>query len=59
MGFPDIFYDEGIYMRRTMHVLEGLGLQESYFYYHPFFGQLFLAATLGIIGYPESINPTS
>jgi hypothetical protein len=59
MGFPDIFYDEGIYMRRTMHVLEGLGLQESYFYDHPFFGQLFLAATLGIIGYPESLNPTS
>ena len=42
-----------------MHVLEGLGLQESYFYDHPFFGQLFLAATLGIIGYPESLNPNS
>jgi hypothetical protein len=59
IGFPDIFYDEGIYMRRTMHVLEGLGPQESYFYDHPFFGQLFLAATLGIIGYPDSLNPYS
>ena len=46
-------------MRRTMHVLEGLGPQESYFYDHPFFGQLFLAATLGIIGYPDSLNPNS
>ncbi len=42
-----------------MHVLEGLGPQESYFYDHPFFGQLFLAATLGIIGYPDSLNPSS
>ena len=46
-------------MRRTMHVLEGLGPQESYFYDHPFFGQVFLAATLGIIGYPNSMNPDS
>jgi hypothetical protein len=59
IGFPDIFYDEGIYMRRAMHVLEGLGPQESYFYDHPFFGQLFLAATLAITGYPDSVNPHS
>ena len=59
VGFPDIFYDEGIYMRRAMHVLQGLGPQESYFYDHPFFGQLFLAAALGIIGYPHSLNPNS
>ena len=44
-------------MRRAMHVLEGLGPQESYFYDHPFFGQVFLAATLGIIGYPDSMKP--
>ena len=43
-------------MRRAMHVLEGLGPQESYFYDHPFFGQVFLAAALGIIGYPDSMN---
>src|SRR5919112_1097632 len=54
-----LFNDQGIYMRRTMHVLEGLGPQESYFYDHPFFGQVFLAATLGIIGYPNSMNPDS
>ena len=46
-------------MRRAMHVLEGFGPQESYFYDHPFFGQVFLAATLAIIGYPDSLNPES
>ena len=46
-------------MRRAMHVLQGLGPQESYFYDHPFFGQVFLAATLGIIGYPDSMKPYS
>lgn len=45
-GFPDIFYDEGIYMRRAMHVMEGLGPQEETFYDHPYFGQFFLAGSL-------------
>jgi hypothetical protein len=40
-----------------MHVLDGLGLQESYFYDHPYFGPLFLAGSLAIIGYPDSLNP--
>lgn len=57
LGFPDIFYDEGVYMRRTIHVLDGLGVQERFFYDHPYFGQLFLAGLLSMIGYPESINP--
>jgi hypothetical protein len=57
-GFPDIFYDEGVYMRRAMHILEGLGPQEGTFYDHPYFGQLFLAGVLGAIGYPESIGPS-
>lgn len=58
-GFPDIFYDEGVYMRRTMHLLEGQGPQEGSFYDHPYFGQFFLAGFLGLVGYPGSINPTS
>lgn len=58
IGFPDLFYDEGIYMRRAMHVLEGLGPQERSFYDHPYFGQLFLAGIFAIIGYPDSLNPT-
>jgi len=59
VGFPDVFFDEGVYMRRAMHVLNGLGPQEAYFHDHPFFGQIFLAGTLVITGYPNSLNPTS
>lgn len=57
IGFPDLFYDEGIYMRRAMHVLDGLGLQERCFYDHPYFGPIFLASSLAITGYPDSFNP--
>ena len=43
-------------MRRAMHVLSGQGPQEDLtFYDHPYFGQLFLAAILGSIGYPDSM----
>jgi len=50
-------------MRRAMQVLEGLGPQESketydYGYDHPFFGQIFLAASLSLVNYPDSINPS-
>ena len=56
IGFPDFFYDEGIYLRRAMHVLEGLGPQESpYLYDHPFFGQLFLAGMFKLLNFPQSI----
>ena len=67
LGFPCVHYDEGVYMRRAMHILEGLGAQdpESRFdhsqvttssYDHPYFGPLFLASILGAIGYPDSFN---
>jgi hypothetical protein len=56
-GFPNLFYDEGVYMRRAMHVMEGLGPQEAYYYDHPYFGQIFLAGVLTIVGYPESLHP--
>ena len=50
--------DEGTYMRRAMHILEGLGLKEELWGYdHPFFGPLFLAATLSIFGYPNITSP--
>jgi 4-amino-4-deoxy-L-arabinose transferase-like glycosyltransferase len=55
-GFPDIFYDEGVYMRRAMSVMQGFGPQEGNYYDHPFFGQLFLAGVLTIVGYPGPIN---
>ncbi len=63
VGFPDIFFDEGVYMRRAMHVLSGQGPQEAYFYDHPYFGQIFLASILGLTGFPNSLhvseNPAS
>jgi Dolichyl-phosphate-mannose-protein mannosyltransferase len=70
VGFPTLRPDEGAYMRRAMHVLEGLGPQDpaSRFdhsqdstssYDHPYFGQLFLAGVLKLIGYPTSVlNPS-
>jgi hypothetical protein len=75
VGFPSIHPDEGTYMRRAMHVLEGLGPQELsslnskqvtiydqpyndevYLFDHPYFGQLFLAGALGVIGYPFGLG---
>ena len=58
-GFPDIFYDEGVYMRRAMSVLHGLGPQEGSFHDHPYFGQLFLAGFFKITGYPDLLNPSA
>jgi hypothetical protein len=58
LGFPRLYFDEGIYMRRAMHVLTGQGPQEEVtFYDHPYFGQLFLAGVLGSISYPHSLVP--
>src|ERR687888_1056755 len=64
IGFPSVYVDEGHYMRRAMQVLNGLGPQETKSTYdqpydHPYFGQLFLAAALRIIGYPSSLNPAA
>jgi 4-amino-4-deoxy-L-arabinose transferase-like glycosyltransferase len=57
-GFPDIFYDEGAYLRRAMNFLYHLELQESETYYdHPFFGQMVLAGFFAATGFPESISP--
>jgi hypothetical protein len=55
-------------MRKALHILNGSGIQEgpddllsyrAHPYTHPYFGQLFLAGTLAIIGYPDSLNPSS
>jgi hypothetical protein len=67
IGFPSLYVDEGHYMRRAVQVLEGLGSQESPSgfnenrqYDHPYFGQLFLAAALQLVNYPDAVvtNPT-
>ena len=59
VGFPDVFYDEGVYMERAMHVLNGLGLQDRYFHDHPYFGQIFLAGIFGLTGFPNSLHPSA
>lgn len=66
-GFPAIHPDEGTYMRRAMHALEGLGVQDpsSQFdhtqtsnssFDHPYFGQIFLVSIFSIIGFPDFSN---
>ena len=64
IGFPAFEQDEGIYMFRSLFVLEGLGPQIPssvyvYSYDHPYFGQLFLAGALSLVNYPDSLNPSS
>ncbi len=67
-GFPGIHPDESDYIRKSMHVLAGLGPQENSSdpiainnqpYTHPHFGQFFLAALLGSLGYPNWISTES
>jgi hypothetical protein len=62
IGFPFFEQDEGHYMRRAMQVSEGLGPQEPTSTYvfgfdHPYFGQLFLASALKVIGFPDLLQP--
>lgn len=56
VGYPDIFFDEGIYMRRAMTVLETGSPQERTFYDHPYFGQLFLSWFLKAAGFPQAVE---
>ncbi|MFM7796728.1 MAG: ArnT family glycosyltransferase, partial [Candidatus Nitrosotenuis sp.] len=56
VGFPEIFYDEGVYMQRSLGVIQGHGPQQDKFYDHPFFGQLFLGSILYSIGFPDSFS---
>ncbi|RNJ74984.1 MAG: glycosyltransferase [Nitrosopumilus sp. D6] len=55
-GFPDIFFDEGVYMRRAVNVLETGNPQEAYFYDHPYWGQIVLAGFLKIAGFPDTVE---
>jgi len=68
--FPSFHIDEGVYIRRALHTLNGLGPldPDSRFdhpqsstsaYDHPFFGQIFLAAIFKIINFPQSLSTTS
>jgi hypothetical protein len=68
--FPSFHIDEGVYIRRALHTLNGLGVQDhdSKFdhpqdttssYDHPFFGQIVLASIFKIINYPQTFMSTS
>jgi hypothetical protein len=54
IGFPRINEDEGIYLGRAVNFLNTLDVRDnSIGYDHPYFGQIFLAAFLGITGYQD------
>lgn len=59
IGFPDIFFDEGVYMRRAMHLLSEGNPQEAFLYDHPYFGQILLAFVFKIINFPEFLHVSS
>ena len=56
LGFPSAHIDEGHYMRKAMSILDGTGIDPLHRYAAPYFGQIFLAGVLGIVGYPDSLN---
>lgn len=58
VGYPEIFFDEGIYMRRAMNMIDTGNPQESYLYDHPYFGQIILASVLQITNYPHNDTST-
>jgi 4-amino-4-deoxy-L-arabinose transferase-like glycosyltransferase len=53
VGYPDIFFDEGIYMRRAVNLLETGNPQEGNVYDHPYFGQIAIASILSITNYSD------
>ena len=70
IGFPAFHPDEGVYLRRALHVSSGLGPQDddSKFdhsqestssYDHPYFGQLLLGGIFYIIGFPSITHPST
>jgi len=60
IGSPPLYFDEGIYIRRAINLLETHSPQEDqYFYDHPYFGQIFLASIFWVTGFPNSLHPTS
>lgn len=60
VGFPSVYIDENTYIRRAVVVLQGDGPVDKASVYppydHPFFGQIFLAAIFGIVGFPDNLT---
>ncbi|MGH9988667.1 MAG: hypothetical protein ACRD8W_32455, partial [Nitrososphaeraceae archaeon] len=60
VGFPAIFSDEDVYIKRAFEVLNNFNLQSWWPADHPFFGWLFLATVFALIDYPDSfVNPAA
>lgn len=62
VGYPDVFFDEGIYMRRAVNLLDTGNPQEGNVYDHPYFGQIAIASILAMTHYSElkpSTDPDS
>jgi Dolichyl-phosphate-mannose-protein mannosyltransferase len=60
LGYPDLRYDDGTYIGRAMHVLVTKDPQEeATFYDHPYFGQIFLAGLLWLVGFPNTFAPSA
>ena len=68
--FPSFHVDEGVYIRRALYSLNGLGLHDpdsrydhpqdtTSAYDHPFFGQIFLAGIFKVIDFPNFLKPIS
>jgi len=58
VGYPDVFFDEGIYMRRAVNLLHTGNPQEGNVYDHPYFGQIAIASILAITNYSD-IKPST
>ena len=56
VGFPDLFYDEGVYVGKALHFLQSNNPQEGYFHGHPVFGQVFLGMLFKLSGYTDTTN---
>jgi len=56
VGFPDLFYDEGVYVGKALHFLQSNNPQEGYFHGHPVFGQVFLGMLFKLSGYTDSTH---
>jgi 4-amino-4-deoxy-L-arabinose transferase-like glycosyltransferase len=68
--FPSFHIDEGVYIRRALYTMSGLGpldpasrfdhpQDSTSSYDHPFFGQILLATIFKIINFPQIVNTGS
>lgn len=53
VGYPDVFFDEGVYMRRAVDFLNTGNPQEGNVYDHPYFGQIAIASILFATNYSD------